>query len=43
MLGDLIPAKDRTLGSAYVTTVCGFGTLASLVRIPALSRSIGSP
>jgi len=25
MLGDLIPAKDRTLGSAYVTTVCGFG------------------
>jgi MFS family permease len=25
MLGDLIPAKERTLGSAYVTTVCGFG------------------
>jgi len=25
MLGDLIPVKDRTMGSAYVSTVCGMG------------------
>lgn len=25
MLGDFLPVQERTLGSAYVTTVCGFG------------------